>query len=238
MTVLVRAPYEHLPFLLQLLFPFVPSLDPWAPLWHGKWPIACSCSCLFVYRDRVKPALFLICKWCFFPVENNYKCSSFAFSSIFHHLFLLPPPALVVLWRSQQFLFKMFQFLCFLELTRSLLLHAEQGGTADAFLLFLLFFVWVFLPSESSLLNVRLQGIKFTGEKLPCMFLRHSYLTGQHRISLFACHEKPVLELMIFVNLGSVFLQFLTPYYSFLVLCGQNWICCFQMPCWIALIYV
>lgn len=228
MTALVRAPYERFPFLLQLLFPFVPSPDPWAPLWHGKRPIACSPCCLFVCRDRVKPALLLICKWCF-SCWAQAQIKLLSFFSIFHHLFLTSPlpPALVVLRRSQQFLFKMFQFLCFLELTRNLLLHVEQGRTADSFF---------FFPSESRLLNVRLQGIKFTGEKLPCICFRQSYLAGKHRISPFACHEKLFLVLMPSVDLGSMFLQFLSPYYSFLVLCGKNQICCFQMHCWIALI--
>lgn len=57
MTVLVGAPSERLPSLLQLLFPFVPSsafphprgpTDPRAPLWHRRRPIACSYCCLFI----------------------------------------------------------------------------------------------------------------------------------------------------------------------------------------------
>lgn len=65
-------------------------------------------------------------------------------------------------------------------------------------------FFFSFLSPSESLLNVRLRGIKFTAEKVPCMFLRQSYLAGQHRISLFSCHEKLLLVLMISVNLGSV----------------------------------
>lgn len=91
MIVLVKTPYEHLPLLLQLIFSFIPSLDPWAPLWHRNGPIAYSCSCLFA-KTGLNLHHFLSVNDVFFLVEHNYKCSSFALSSIFHHLFLPPTP--------------------------------------------------------------------------------------------------------------------------------------------------
>lgn len=50
--------------------------------------------------------------------------------------------------------------------------------------------VFFFFPSENRLLDVRLQGIKFKGEDLPCIFLLGRHLVGQHGISPFARYGK------------------------------------------------
>lgn len=51
-------------------------------------------------------------------------------------------------------------------------------------------FFFFFFPSENRLLNVELQGIKFKGDDLPCIFLLGRHLVGQHGISPFARHGK------------------------------------------------
>lgn len=100
----------------------------------------------------------------------------------FNFSLLAFPPAPSSLYPADHssFCLKCLSLSVFQNLIGSLLLHAEQGGTRSLF----------FFPSENRLLNVRLQGIKFKGDDLPCIFLLGRHLVGQHGISPFARYGK------------------------------------------------
>lgn len=103
-----------------------------SPHWDtGDQWLVVTAAVLFV-ETGLNCVLFLICNL-FFSVEHNYKCRSFAFSSVFHPLLSPPFPFSLHAGDHSSFCLKCFSFSVFQNVIGSLLLHAEQGGTADAF---------------------------------------------------------------------------------------------------------
>lgn len=102
--------------------------------------------------------------------------------------FPLPTPSSLHCADHSSFYLKHFSLSVFQTLIGSLLLHAEQGKTKS---------LPLSPPSENRLLNVKLQGITFKGEHLPCVFLLCRHFVGQHSLPPFACHRKLLLALML-----------------------------------------